>query len=118
MTATRQALADGDIPAALPGLDAIHAAAARARRVLKAPAHGHHARPRSRSAPPGQLRDLVRQHLATHPGAEFSPHQIGRVLGRSSGAVANALDRLVNLGHAQLTCERPRRFTATSVRSK
>jgi hypothetical protein len=29
---------------------------------------------------------------------------------RSSGAVANALDRLTALGHAQLTSDKPRRY--------
>jgi hypothetical protein len=32
------------------------------------------------------------------------------VLGRSSGAVANALDRLTALGQAQLTSEAARRY--------
>jgi DNA-binding MarR family transcriptional regulator len=59
---------------------------------------------------PGQLRDRVLDHLAEHPGRDFTPYEIGRVLGSSSGAVANALDRLVSLGQAELTCERPRRF--------
>jgi hypothetical protein len=56
------------------------------------------------------LRDLVAAHISEHPDADFSPHQIGRVLGRSSGAVANALDRLTALGQAQLTSEKSRRY--------
>jgi hypothetical protein len=40
---------------------------------------------------------------------DFGPHAIGRVLSRSSGAVANALDQLTALGQAQLTSEAPRR---------
>ncbi|MEU6786978.1 hypothetical protein ABZ912_47975 [Nonomuraea angiospora] len=58
----------------------------------------------------GALRDRVLAHLTEHPGKEFTPYEIGRVLDSSSGAVANALDRLVSLGQAELTCERPRRF--------
>lgn len=59
---------------------------------------------------PGALRDRVLAHLTEHPGKDFTPYEIGRVLDASSGAVANALDRLVGLGQAELTCERPRRF--------
>lgn len=47
--------------------------------------------------------------------AEFTPHAIGRVLGRSSGAVANALDRLTALGQAQLTSDKPRRYQAAQT---
>ncbi|MEV0621724.1 hypothetical protein AB0I81_50945 [Nonomuraea sp. NPDC050404] len=59
---------------------------------------------------PGALRDRVHAHLLEYPDKDFTPYEIGKVLDASSGAVANALDRLVNLGHAVLTCERPRRF--------
>ncbi|MDF5758788.1 hypothetical protein [Spongiactinospora sp. TRM90649] len=63
---------------------------------------------------PGQLRDRVLEHLTQHAGKDFTPYEIGRVLDSSSGAVANALDRLVSLGQAELTCERPRRFSLAS----
>lgn len=109
--AAGDALDDGDTAAALAGMDAICAAAAQSRRLLRAAASGRRLRgavgPATR---PGQLRDLVQAHLAAHPDAEFTPHVIGRVLGRSSGAVANALDRLTALGHAQLTSDKPRRY--------
>ncbi|MFB4285001.1 hypothetical protein ACBJ59_57725 [Nonomuraea sp. MTCD27] len=59
---------------------------------------------------PGALRDRVQAHLTEYPDKDFTPYEIGKVLDASSGAAANALDRLVNLGHAVLTCERPRRF--------
>jgi hypothetical protein len=68
----------------------------------------HAARPARRPAP-GSC-DLVAAHLAACPDADFTPHAIGRVLGRSSGAVANALDRLTALGQAQLTSDKPRRY--------
>ena len=70
-------------------------------------------KPRGATSPaarPGQLRDLVQAHLAANPDADFTPHAIGRVLSRSSGAVANALDRLTALGQAQLTSDKPRRY--------
>ncbi|MFE0156729.1 hypothetical protein ACFWY5_57060 [Nonomuraea sp. NPDC059007] len=63
------------------------------------------------STRPGGLRDLVHAHLIEFPGKEFTSHEIAKALGgRSSGAVANALDRLVQLGDAVPTTERPRRF--------
>ena len=89
-----EALDGGDTAAALAAVDAICATAAQSRRLLKAAASGR--KPRGTASPaarPGQLRDLVAAHLAGHPDADFSPHAIGRVLSRSSGAVANALDR-------------------------
>jgi hypothetical protein len=103
----------GDTGAALAAVDAICATAAQGRRLLKAAASGRRPRGTSPAARPGQLRDLVHAHLTAHPGADFTPHQIGRVLGRSSGAVANALDRLTALGQAGLTSEKPRRYQAT-----
>ncbi|MFE0156514.1 hypothetical protein ACFWY5_55950 [Nonomuraea sp. NPDC059007] len=63
------------------------------------------------STRPGALREEIYAHLTEFPGKEFSPHDMAKALGgRSSGAVANALDRLVQLGDAVLTTERPRRF--------
>lgn len=67
---------------------------------------------RSASSP---LRPLVAEHLSAHLGKEFTPGEIAKVLGRSSGAVANALDTLVGQGFAVLTCERPRRFRAANT---
>ena len=92
-------------------IDAICATAAQSRRLLKAAASGR--KPRGTTSPaarPGQLRDLVQAHLAADLDADFTPHAIGRVLSRSSGAVANALDRLTALGQAQLTSDKPRRY--------
>jgi hypothetical protein len=56
------------------------------------------------------LRDLVAAHLSGHPDTDFTPHQIGRGLGRSSGAVANAMDKLTAFGQAQLISDKPRRY--------
>ena len=64
---------------------------------------------------PGQLRDRVRGHMASHAGVGLTPYEIARVLGNSSGAVANALDRLVQLGHAELDSEHPRRYITTAA---
>jgi hypothetical protein len=63
---------------------------------------------------PSPLRPLVAQHLNAFPDLEFTPGEIAKVLDRSSGAVANALDTLTAQGVAVLTCERPRRFRAAN----
>ena len=116
-TQAADVLDGGDTAAALAAVDAICATAAQARRLLKAAASGR--KPRGTGGPaarPGQLRDLVAAHLAANPDADFTPHAIGRVLGRSSGAVANALDRLTALGQAQLTSDKPRRYRHQATR--
>ena len=110
-TQAAEVLDGGDTAAALAAAEALCATAASSRRLLKAAVSGR--KPRGGASPaarPGQLRDLVAAHLAAHPDADFSPHTFGRVLGRSSGAVANALDRLTALGQAELASERPRRY--------
>jgi hypothetical protein len=56
---------------------------------------------------------LVRRalaHLDAHPDGEFTPHEIHKVNGHSSGAIANALETLVKLGEAEVATEKPRRF--------
>lgn len=90
----------------LAGLDEVADQAAQARRALKAAIGG-------RKAPavrPGGLRDKVLAHLVAHPEGEFTPHEIHKVLGHSSGAIANALETLVKLGEAGVATEKPRKF--------
>lgn len=58
----------------------------------------------------GALRGMVEDYLAEHPSEQFSPSAIGKALSRSSGAVNNALDKLVADGYAVQTQERPKRF--------
>jgi hypothetical protein len=99
------ALKAGDLAAALAAADHLTQAAARARRLLR-----HAGRGPAAGTPPGELRSLVAAHLAAYPAEDFGPHAIGRVLSRSSGAIANALDRLTALGQAHLTSEAPRRY--------
>jgi hypothetical protein len=60
---------------------------------------------------PGSLRGMVEDYLRDHPGEEFGPTAIANALdGKSSGAVSNALDKLVNDGTAVRTKDKPRRF--------
>jgi hypothetical protein len=96
----------GNLRAVLAGLDEVHEQAVQGRRELKA-ALGGRAAPAAR---PGGLRDKVLAHLDAHPGGEFTPHEIHKVLSHSSGAIANALDTLVKHGEAELATEKPRRF--------
>jgi hypothetical protein len=105
-TAAATALAGGgDLSAARTSLDEIYEQAAQARRAVKA-AGGNKA-PAARS---GGLREKVLAHLRDHPGQSFTPHEIHKVTGHSSGAIANALDTLVKHGDAELATEKPRRF--------
>lgn len=60
---------------------------------------------------PGALRGMVEDHLRDHPGEQFGPTAIANALGgKSSGAVSNALDKLVADGTAVKTQDKPRRF--------
>jgi hypothetical protein len=59
---------------------------------------------------PGGLRDKVLAHLDAHPDKEFTPHEIHKVNGHSSGAIADALDTLDKLGEAEVAADKPRRF--------
>ena len=101
-----KALAAGNLDVALAALDTARDLAAQGRRVLKAAASGRRA-PATR---PGALRDLVEEHLRKFPDAAFTPHQVGKVLTRSAGAVANALDKLTGLGTAQMVTDKPRTY--------
>jgi hypothetical protein len=69
--------------------------------------------PKKARLPKGALYDMVLGFLQTHPGEEFGPAKIGAELVRSSGAVNNALEKLVTNGLATKTCEAPKRFTSS-----
>ncbi|APU15290.1 MULTISPECIES: MarR family transcriptional regulator [Actinoalloteichus] len=60
----------------------------------------------------GALRGMVEDYLTAHPGESFGPAQLGKRLGRSGGAVANALERLVADGYARRVAESPKRYQA------
>jgi hypothetical protein len=106
-TAAATALAGGgDLPAVRASLAEIYEQAAQARRAATAAAGGR----KAPAARPGGLREKVLAHLRDHPGGSFTPHEIHKVTGHSSGAIANALDTLVKHGDAELATEKPRRF--------
>lgn len=62
----------------------------------------------------GALGALVRDYLAARPDEDLGPTQVGKALGRSQGAVANALSRLEAAGEAQLVSTFPRRYRITA----
>ncbi|GAA1810947.1 hypothetical protein GCM10009682_35650 [Luedemannella flava] len=66
----------------------------------------------SRTLGKNELRNIVRDFLWSHPGHEFTPTTLSREIGRSSGAVANALAKLVVSGEAVLVREVPATFAA------
>ncbi|WP_435058442.1 hypothetical protein [Streptomyces sp. bgisy060] len=58
----------------------------------------------------GGLRQMVYEHLEAHPGDEVTAPRLAKALGRSAGAVANALVKLTEQGQADLVGESPRRY--------
>jgi hypothetical protein len=63
----------------------------------------------------GALRGMVEDYLTERAGEQLSPSAIGKALGRSSGAVSNALVKLVADGYAVQTQDKPKRFTAKTI---
>ena len=60
----------------------------------------------------GALRGQVEQYLNDHPEDHYTPTQLGHLLGRSSGAIANALEKLVADNYAILMTPKPRTYGA------
>ncbi|NUP46279.1 MAG: hypothetical protein HOW97_03035 [Catenulispora sp.] len=58
----------------------------------------------------GALLAMVEAYLRAHPEQDFTATQIGKALNRSSGAVANCLDKLVGDHIAEQTSAAPRKF--------
>ncbi|MEV4670897.1 AAA family ATPase [Actinomadura sp. NPDC049382] len=63
----------------------------------------------------GELRRRVAAILIDSPRAAFTPGEIARNLGRSAGAVGNALTVLADRGQADLVATGPRRYRATAT---
>src|SRR6266511_2283112 len=63
----------------------------------------------------GELENLVREFLRANPGHEFTALTISRELGRSSGAVGNALAKLVTKGEAVLVKDAPMIYSLASA---
>ena len=108
---TEEATAETDAreggPSPVPGSDVGTACAPATSEAAAADA------PKKERLPKGALYDMVLGFLQAHPGEEFGPAKIGAELVRSSGAVNNALEKLVANGLATKTCEAPKRFTSS-----
>lgn len=63
---------------------------------------------------PGALRQMVIDHLQAHPGEAFTATKISRVIGKSSGAIANALVTLTSQGITEQAGEQPRTYRAAA----
>lgn len=59
---------------------------------------------------PGALGTLVVDYLKTHAEEALGPTAVGKALGRSQGAVANALARLAEAGTVTVVSASPRRY--------
>lgn len=61
----------------------------------------------------GQLQDLVLEHQRAHRGEDLTPTQVGKALGRSSGAVGNALHKSARDDESPVvqTSTKPRRYS-------
>ena len=64
----------------------------------------------------GALGALVREYLTARPDADLGPTQVGKGLGRSQGAVSNALARLEAAGEVRLASASPRRYRIVADR--
>jgi hypothetical protein len=59
---------------------------------------------------PGELRTLVHTYLTERPGQELTPTKISKELGRSAGAVGNALATMTDAGEVTQTSTKPRKY--------
>ncbi|WP_242909665.1 MarR family transcriptional regulator [Actinomadura terrae] len=114
VTTTLAAIASDNDEQITRGMEDIARYAGSVRRTTRATTGTRTSRTTGDRGAPLPLRPLVAEHLNAYPDLEFTPGEIAKVLDRSSGAVANALDTLVGRGEAVLTCERPRRFRAAN----
>jgi len=64
----------------------------------------------------GELRALVKVYFAGHPDKVVTAGDVARFLGRSAGAVSNAIQVLIGQGSVRLAGESPRRYTAAPPR--
>ncbi|HET9732262.1 MAG TPA: winged helix-turn-helix domain-containing protein [Acidimicrobiales bacterium] len=61
----------------------------------------------------GELAGLVLGYLAERPGEAVGPAAVAKALGRSAGAVSNALGRLADAGTVRRVGDSPRRYRLT-----
>uniref|UniRef100_UPI002458BADE AAA family ATPase n=2 Tax=Nocardia wallacei TaxID=480035 RepID=UPI002458BADE len=63
----------------------------------------------------GELRRMVARVLADNSGTDYSPRDIAKLTGRSSGAIGNALKKLIDAGQAEQTSVKPLRYRANAA---
>jgi hypothetical protein len=63
---------------------------------------------------PGQLRQMVADHLTAHPGLSFTPAELSNLLRRSSGAISNACVTLCTQGIAVQIQRQPKTYAAAN----
>ena len=78
--------------------------------AAKDPAKDPEAGPAAARLGRGELAGLVLEFLAARPGEAVGPAAVAKSLGRSAGAVSNALGRLAEAGTVRLVAESPRRY--------
>lgn len=59
---------------------------------------------------PASFVDLVLVHLREHSDQDHTPSALGKVLAHSSGAIANACEKLAKEGAITQTSEKPRKY--------
>jgi hypothetical protein len=97
-------------PTAAPAPDDVRDATETADDVVRSTSHDAEGSSAER-LPSGALRGMVEDWLRDHFGEQAGPTKIAKDLGgKSSGAVSNALDKLVKDGVAVKTQDKPRRF--------
>lgn len=69
---------------------------------------------KSKRLSPGALRGMVEDYLRDNSG-EFGPNAVGKALNRSSGAVYNALEKLVESGYAVRTSDKPKKYALAAT---
>lgn len=72
------------------------------------------ARPNGGRLGPGELDKLVLTYMRRHKNdAPHSPSAVAKGIKRSSGAVANCLDRLAAVEKVRMAAKKPRRYQLT-----
>jgi nitric oxide reductase NorQ protein len=99
-------------PAEAPSANAVPAAGTAAPGGTEATVKGspEAAPPSAQRLRPGALRALIHAWLAERPGQDFTPTRISKELGRSAGAVGNALATMSDQGEVIQTSRKPRRY--------
>ena len=63
----------------------------------------------------GKLREMVLAHVRDHADQDFTPSALGKVLQRSSGAIANACEKLAGEQLITQTNDKPRRYRGAAA---